>query len=60
MALEEFCAKQNFEIMQLKRLVGFSFCLPSTIYEYFSSVYVTLNHLYRCNSTSMSGNAMPS
>lgn len=59
MALEEFCAKQTSEIMQLNRLVKFS-VLSRTISLFF--VYVVVNEclpcICRCNSTSMRWNAM--
>lgn len=63
MALEDFCAKKTSEIVQLNRLV--SHCLVLFIdycNQYFSfgvGMIFSFDHLYRCNNTSMRGNAMP-
>ena len=62
MALEEFCAKQASEIMQLNRLVGFLVILPAAncghLHCELFMLYL-LAIIYRCNSTNMRENAMP-
>jgi len=61
MALEEFCAKQTSEIMQLNRLVNFFLSINDHLTVFFSMLLLmTVSHaICRCNSTSMRGNAMP-
>lgn len=55
MALEEFCAKQTSDIMQLNCLV--SFCILRIICGH---CFVTIfNHICSCKSTGKRGNAMP-
>jgi len=59
MALEEFCAKQAYEIKQLNRLVGFHFGQQqcSLLFSYCRNDFLVI--VYRFNNTSMRGNAIP-
>ena len=62
MALEEFCAKQASEIMQLNRMVGFLVILLAANgghHRYELLMLYLLTIIYRCNSTNMRESATP-